>query len=281
MRKYLLPLLAILCACTEKVDLQSRSDYHDYLAVEATLTDRPEDPQQVILSRTISYFHTESQPMVRGASVQVNDVVFNEKEPGVYEAPEGYACEPGVEYKLRIRLPDGDAYEAEAEMPEAGFLMDGIDYAFAGGKTMDSDSLWTVGIWGYEKEIDSNYLLTHAVNGLYQPFGMVTVSDDKFFNHNDVKGFPITALMQSEILRQQYGDCFKYLETRCFHPALFSPAGERAHQHPRRARPGLLCHLPRRPRECRHRGSFPTLFQADVSLFIAVPRTAPCSSPAR
>jgi hypothetical protein len=151
--------------------------------------------------------------MVRGASVQVNDVVFNEKEPGVYEAPEGYACEPGVEYKLRIRLPDGNAYEAEAEMPEAGFRMDAIDYAFAGGKTMDSDSLWTVGVWGYEKEIDSNYLLTHAVNGLYQPFQMVTVSDDKFFNHNDVKGFPITALMQSEILRKQYGECFKYLET--------------------------------------------------------------------
>ena len=193
MRKHLLPLLVILCACTEKVDLQSRSDYHDYLAVDATLTDRPDDPQQVILSRTISYFHPESQPMVRGASVKVNDVVFSEKEPGVYEAPEGYACESDVEYKLSIRLPDGETYEAEAAMPEPGFLMDGIDYAFAGGKTMDSDSLWTVGIWGYEKEIDSNYLLTHAVNGLYQPFGMVTVSDDKFFNHNDVKGFPITA----------------------------------------------------------------------------------------
>ena len=56
MRKYLLPLLTfILCACTEKVDLRSRSDYHDYLAVEATLTDRPEDPQQIVLSRTISY----------------------------------------------------------------------------------------------------------------------------------------------------------------------------------------------------------------------------------
>lgn len=213
MRKYLLPLLAILCACTEKVDLRSRSDYHDYLAVEATLTDRPEDPQQIVLSRTISYFHTEAQPKVSGASVQVNDVLFNEKKPGVYEAPEGYACESGVEYKLRIRLPEGDAYEAEAEMPEAGFRMDEIDYAFAGGMTMDSDSLWTVAVWGYEKEIDSNYLLTHAVNGLYQPFELALVSDDKFFNHNDVKGFPITALMQSEILRKQYGDCFKYLET--------------------------------------------------------------------
>ena len=214
MRKYLLPLLAfILCACTETVDLRSRSDYHDYLAVEATPTDRPEDPQQIVLTRTISYFHTESQPMVQGASVKVNDVTFSEKEPGIYMAPEGYACEPGVEYKLRIRLPDGDAYEAEAEMPEAGFRMDAIDYAFAGGKTMDSDSLWTVAVWGLEKDIDSYYLLTHAVNGNYQPFSMALVSDDKFFNHNDVKGFPITALMQSEYLRKESGDCFKYLET--------------------------------------------------------------------
>lgn len=213
MRKYLLPLLAfILCACTEKVDLRSRSDYHDYLAVEATLTDRAEDPQQIVLTRTISYFHTEAQPMVQGASVKVNDVTFNEKEPGIYTAPEGYACKPGVEYKLRIRLPDGDAYEAEAKMPEAGFRMDAIDYLFAGGMTMDSDSLWTVGVWGLEKDIDSYYLLTHAVNGNYQPFSMALVSDDKFFNHNDVKGFPITALMQSEYLRKQYGDCFKYLE---------------------------------------------------------------------
>ena len=213
MRKYLLPLLAfILCACTEKVDLRSRSDYHDYLAVDATLTDRPEDPQQIILSRTISYFHTEAEPMVQGASVKVNDVIFSEKEPGIYMAPEGYACEPGVEYKLRIRLPDGGAYEAEAEMPEPGFRMDAIDYAFAGGMTMDSDSLWTVAVWGYEKDIDSNYLLTHAVNGNYQPFSMALVSDDKFFNHNDVKGFPITALLQSEYLYKQYGDCFKYLE---------------------------------------------------------------------
>ena len=213
MRKYLLPLLAfILCACTEKVDLRSRSDYHDYLAVEATLTDRPEDPQQIVLSRTISYFHTETQPMVKGASVKVNDVTFSEKEPGIYTAPEGYACEPGVEYKLRIRLPEGDTYEAEAEMPEAGFRMDAIDYAFAGGMTMDSDSLWTVAVWGLEKDIDSYYLLTHAVNGNYPPFSMALVSDDKFFNSNDVKGFPITALLQSEYLRKEYGDCFKYLE---------------------------------------------------------------------
>ena len=212
MRKFLLPVLLLLAACTEKIDIRSRSDYHDYLAVEATLTDCPDLPQQVILSRSISYFYNEFQPMVRGASVKVNDLVFNEVSEGVYEAPEGWCGETGVEYRLRIKLPDGASYEAEATMPEPGFRMDAIDYAWAGGKTMDSDSLWTVGVWGHEKDIDSYYLLTHSVNGLRQPFEMATVSDDRFFNHNEVKGFPITMLMQSELLREQYGDCFKYLE---------------------------------------------------------------------
>ena len=211
-KKFLIPLLLLLTACTEDIDLRSRSDYHDYLTVEATLNDRPEDVQQVILSRSISYFNDEPQPMVSGASVQVNDVVFNEISDGVYQAPDGYACESGVEYRLRIRLSDGASYEAEATMPEPGFRMDAIDYAFAGGKTLDSDSLWTVGVWGHEKEIDSYYFGTHAVNGLYQPFVMGKVTDDKFFNHNEVAGFPIEALLQSEHLRKRYGDCFKYLE---------------------------------------------------------------------
>ena len=213
MRKCLIPLLLILCACTERVDLQSRSDYHDYLAVEATLTDQAEDPQQIILSRTISYFHTEAQPMVSGALVKVNDVIFKEKEAGIYEAPAGWRGEEGREYKLRIRLAEGNEYEAEATMPEPGFRMDAVDYAFAGDKTLGLDSLWTVGVWGYEKEIDSYYLGTHAVNGVYQPMELAKVTDDKFFNNNEVAGFPIEPLMQSEILRKQYGDSYKYLET--------------------------------------------------------------------
>ncbi len=50
-RKLILPILLLLCACTERIDLQSRSDYHDYLTVEATLTDHPEDQQRVWLFR--------------------------------------------------------------------------------------------------------------------------------------------------------------------------------------------------------------------------------------
>ena len=140
-------------------------------------------------------------------------MIFNNKGAGVYDAPEGFACEPGVEYKLQITLPNGDHYEAEATMPEPGFRMDDIDYAYSGGMTMDMDSLWTVGVWGQEKEIDSYYLLTHAVNGEYQPLEMCKLAPDLYFNSNEVVGFPIEALLQSELLRKQYGDCYKYLET--------------------------------------------------------------------
>ena len=198
-RKLILPILLLLCACTERIDLQSRSDYHDYLTVEATLTDHPEDQQRVWLFRSTPYFSNKPGAIVQGASVKVNDVIFNNKGAGVYDAPEGFACEPGVEYKLQITLPNGDHYEAEATMPEPGFRMDDID--------------WTVGVWGQEKEIDSYYLLTHAVNGEYQPLEMCKLAPDLYFNSNEVVGFPIEALLQSELLRKQYGDCYKYLET--------------------------------------------------------------------
>ena len=36
--------------------------------------------------------------------------------------------------------------------------------------------------------------------------------DDKYFNGKTVMGFPITTLVQSEVLRKRYGDAFKYLE---------------------------------------------------------------------
>ena len=96
MRKYLPFLLSLLLvACTEKVDLQSVSDYHDYLVVDAVLTDNPNQPQCVNLSRTVSYFEEEEPPRVQNARVSVNDLVFKESEPGVYQAPEGYACRRG------------------------------------------------------------------------------------------------------------------------------------------------------------------------------------------
>ena len=213
MRKiHLFLLLMILCSCTERIDVRSRSDYHDYLAVQAILTDQANQPQQIILSRSISFFHDEPEPMVTGASVTVNDVKFSEMADGIYVAPLGYCCLPNEDYHLRIVLPDGEEYTSDARMPEPGFEIEAIDYAWAGGKTMDNDSLWTIGVWGVEKEFDSCYLITHAVNGLYAPYELATVTADLFFNGHDLAGFPIEPLIQTAERQRTYGDCFKYLE---------------------------------------------------------------------
>lgn len=216
MNKHVFPLLLLLLlsvCCTEKVDLHSRSDYHDYLTVDAVLTDRADRPQQVVLSRTVSYFHDEELPRVKRARVAVDDVVFEEQEDGVYVAPEGYHCVEGHEYRLQIDLEDGAHYEAEAQMPRPGFRLDEIDYAFAGNKTAGLDSLWTLAIWGQDDPADSYYHINLGVNGAFYPFRFAETMDDKYFNGNAVSGFPITTLFQRERLHQLYGDCFKYLET--------------------------------------------------------------------
>lgn len=210
--------LAVLVACTEKTDLRSEGEYNEYLAVDATLTDRPEDPQRVFLSRTVPYFGEagdHAAAAVEKALVTVTDgtetVHFNEVEPGVYEAPEGYAAQAGRNYRLRIEEGE-DVYEAEAAMPEAGFRLDAIDYAWAGNKTMKVDSLWTVAIWGEDKPQASFYYVSIGVNDLFYPFELSEVMDDKYFNGNVVNGFPITSLMQVHQMQTLYGDCFKYLE---------------------------------------------------------------------
>ena len=210
--------LALMAACTEKTDLRSDGEYNEYLVVDATLTDQAGVPQQVMLSRTVPYFsdgQEQAAAAVRGASVTVADeeetVRFSEQQPGVYVAPEGYHAEYGRNYRLRIE-EGGTIYEAEATMPESGFRLDEIDYAWAGNKSMGVDSLWTVAIWGKDQPQTSFYYVTIGVNDRFYPFELSEVLDDKYFNGNIVTGFPITTLMQVSFLQKRYGDCCKYLE---------------------------------------------------------------------
>ena len=204
-------------ACSEETDLRSEGEHYDRLAVEAIITDRADRPQQVILSKTIPYFENASPSGVSGAVVTVSDgedeVRFTEKEKGVYEAPEGYHGEQGGDYHLRIALPDGDVYEAEATMPHHGFRLDAVDYAFAGNKTMGLDSLWTLAIWGEDMKTTDYYYVTAGVNGAFYPFEMAEVTDDIYFSGNVINGFPIATLMQYSQIKELYGDCAKYLET--------------------------------------------------------------------
>ena len=211
-------LFAIMAvACSEETGLRSKDEHYERLAVEALITDQADRPQRVLLNKTIPYFEEASPSGVSGALVTVSDgkeeIRFTEKETGVYEAPEGYHGEQGGKYHLRIAVPDGDVYEAEATMPHNGYRLDAIDYAFAGNKTMGLDSLWTIAIWGKDMETTDYYYVTAGVNGAFYPFEMAEVTDDKYFSGNVINGFPIATLMQYSIMRKLYGDCAKYLET--------------------------------------------------------------------
>ena len=217
-------ICAILAAvaCSEETDLRSKGEHFERLAVEAVLTDQTDRPQRVILSKTVPYFEnaTENGSLpVRGALVTVSgggsEVRFEEtqSEHGVYEAPEGYHAEQGGSYHLRIELQEGEVYEADATMPSNGFRIDDLDYAYAGNKTMGLDSLWTLAIWGQNMAHTDYYHITVGVNGHFYPHEMAEVTDDIYFNGNEVKGFPIATLMQYSQMQKLYGDCAKYLET--------------------------------------------------------------------
>ncbi|MBR1575834.1 MAG: DUF4249 domain-containing protein [Bacteroidales bacterium] len=214
MRKSLpILLLCLLAACTEKVELQSVSDYHDYLVVDALLTDRATDAQTVTLSHTVSYFQDEAVPGVGGAEVSIDGTPFTETENGIYVGPEGFHGTVGRSHHLEIRLRDGTFYEADATMPQPGFELDAVDYAYAGNKALGLDSLWTLAIWGRDRETASYYCVRDGVNGHFIPFQMNEIMDDKYFNGNEIQGFPITTLYQGAWLYDRYGECYKYLET--------------------------------------------------------------------
>lgn len=223
MRRYLSLFagLALMVSCSEVVDVHVRNMDRTYLVVESYLTDRESDEQTVILSESINYFSKDSVKAVRSARVSVDDggeaVTYEETEvPGVYRAPKGYHGTPGKTYHLTIHADVGGRdqdYEALSTMPEPGFQLDSIDYAYAGGQKMQMDSVWTVAVWGRDKDILSYYYITAAVNGNYFPYDLSLAIDDKYFAGQKVTGFPITMIYQSEKNQKMYGDCCKYLET--------------------------------------------------------------------
>ena len=209
----LLVLACFLAACTELFEPTPKSGTGGYYAVDAILTDRPDRLQEIVLTHSVPYFSLEYQPMVQGAHVQVNDVVFQETDPGIYDAPPGFCCESGKMYRLSIRFPDGRTCTAVSKMPENGFDVEAIDYAYSGGQQMDMDNVWTIGLWGRDKGMVNYYMMIHAVNGLYAPIRFAQTTINLAFQGQVIAGYTIDVLTQTQDLQEEYGDVYKKLET--------------------------------------------------------------------
>ena len=224
MKRFLLIAISLLAAagCSELLDVSTDRMEKTYLVVESIITDVPSQRQSVRLSLSVPYFYDGEIPPVSGAEVSVSfdgsEVSFleDDTDKGLYLAPEDFCGTPGTTYTLSVKAEvDGEShtYGAEAFMREPGVLIDAIDYAYAGGGTLQQDSLWTLGVWGEDFPGANDYLVVTEVNGNHYPIDHYIIMPDKYFDGKSVEGFPMAVLYQVAEMRKQYGDVAKFLET--------------------------------------------------------------------
>ncbi len=105
-----------LVACQEPIDL-GISDLNSFLVVDGLITDQP-GPYTVSLSVS-SPLNVREFQSVEGATVEIEEEggqveLLKEFNTGVYSTSEGgIQGRAGQQYRLRIRLPEGQEYESE------------------------------------------------------------------------------------------------------------------------------------------------------------------------
>ncbi|RKD92409.1 DUF4249 domain-containing protein [Mangrovibacterium diazotrophicum] len=192
-------------ACTERVDIDLEEAGDPLLVVFAEITDEPK-AQAVYLSRTAPYFDNQELPVVSGAEVYLSDgekeVQLTEslEEPGMYLTEDGYAGIPGKTYTLRIENVDAnedgvvESYIAESVMNPVP-AVDSVSVTYN-----DRWEGWEVELYAQEPgETEDFYLFKVYKNGeLYtDSLQNYWVTDDKFFNGNDIEG-PIVQYFDEE-----------------------------------------------------------------------------------
>lgn len=211
-------LFCIMPSCTEDYNLELDETDVRYLCVQTILTDFP-STQVISLTESVHYKGKEIPPAVSGARVSVTDggsvVEFEEDPdtPGIYKSPEGFACQNGHRYDLRIERNTEEGlcvYESSSTMPAFGFDIEAIDYKYSPSLM---DSLWTIGIWGTDSPNEDYYLVNSVVNGNVHPFRGATSVSDYYFNGASVKGYPICMMNQTWERAKEVSPSFKPFET--------------------------------------------------------------------
>jgi hypothetical protein len=180
-------------SCTEEIELEL-NDSFVRLVVEGNITS-DSATQNIILSKTSSYFSTQAKPMVGGAIISVTNGAstydFEEiiGQPGIYKSKQAFAGKPGETYNLLIKNVDLDddnglkTYEAK-EIMKSPLTIDSL-YAipinFFGNQGYR--------IFGFAQEpatLGDFYLWRYYINGqlatdtLYE----ITFNSDQLVNGN-------------------------------------------------------------------------------------------------
>lgn len=196
----LLPVLAGLAGCTEKIDVDLDTTY-TRLVVDGQIGSDT-GVYVISLSKSAGYFSNEPAPRVTGATVSLTDGTelfpLTETVPGQsgrYATPEGFAGNPGKTYSLRVNLNEEIAGHRTAEatcyLPPVTRL-DSISTEFQ--EDWGPKGIWTIKLWAQEPGDEVNYyLFNYYRNGklMSDTLTKKVVTDDRFYNGSYMTGVDV------------------------------------------------------------------------------------------
>lgn len=123
--KIIVPILACsiaLSSCSEEIELELNDGDNNHLVIEGVFTTVAKQ-HYVKLTRTTSYYYTESAPVEIGASVSITDgentiELLDEDNDGVYLTSPEAKAEIGKTYTLNVKLANGEEYSATDIVPQ-------------------------------------------------------------------------------------------------------------------------------------------------------------------
>lgn len=207
-------LIVIFAACTERIDIKL-DDTYTRLVVEGYITTDTAN-HYVRLTKTTSYFYSESPPTVSGAEVSISDgdITFQlvEKESGYYYIEPPVAGEVGKNYTLDIILAEPvnekTHYTASSMINPINNLDSiGVEYN-------DNWEVWIVKCYAWDPPTTEFYMFRILKNGVLitDSIDEVMVTDDILYNGSYTNGIGVGWLDEDRPdERLQLGDTVEVL----------------------------------------------------------------------
>jgi hypothetical protein len=127
---YLVAVLFLINACTEKIELDLNTLDQKRLVVDGWITNEA-DSHKVDLSYTVDFFAEEAAEKVTNAVVSIFDgsttVNLTQAKPGVYSSNAGYKGSVGKNYTLTIDI-DGEQYTSTTYL-DSVMTIDSLSYS--------------------------------------------------------------------------------------------------------------------------------------------------------
>jgi hypothetical protein len=184
----IITLLSLFFSCEDVINVQL-DQAPEQLVIDGQINDH-ETIQTIKLSLTLPYFQNNSIPQATGATVTVldnqnNNILFQEKSPGVYQA-DNFMGKPGNTYTLTINY-QGDTYYAVSTMPPQ-IVVDSIKYESTTNTRNDNDKYYRFYLYAKEPRGEPRYYKSKAfINGQDQEQAQdifVTLKDDQLVDGN-------------------------------------------------------------------------------------------------